>query len=115
MKVFLAVLAMTMTVLSAAAESTIMVTDAHVRGMPPGRTVTAAFFEVHNSGESDCHLVSAQTDIAKRAELHTHLHENGVMKMREVPSVALPAGESLSFKPGGLHIMLFGYAFVERW
>lgn len=88
--------------------ATVTVSDAYVRSMPPGRTITAAFFEVSNQGKSACHMVSAESDIAERVELHTHIHEDGLMKMREVPSVELPAGKTVSFKPGGLHIMLYG-------
>ncbi|MCV6605862.1 MAG: copper chaperone PCu(A)C [Porticoccaceae bacterium] len=94
--------------MAAAEKSVLRVSDAYVRGMPPGRTVTAAFFEVANNSARDCRLVAAATDIARSTELHTHIHEAGVMKMRRVPGVDLPAGEQVSFKPGGLHVMLFG-------
>ena len=42
-----------------------------------------------------------------RAELHTHLHENGVMKMRQVESIEVPAKGEVALKPGSFHIMLF--------
>ncbi len=91
-----------------AQEIDIKVESAFVRGMPPGRTVTAAFFNVINRGTTECILNGIETPVAERAEIHSHLHENGVMKMRQIDSVEIPAGETANFKPGGLHIMLFG-------
>lgn len=84
------------------------VVDPYVRAIPPGRTVTAAFFTLHNKSEQVCHLVAATAENIERAELHNHLLEDGLMKMREVDSVEVPAGEQVAFKPGSLHIMLYG-------
>lgn len=83
------------------------VDSAFVRDMPPGRTVTAAFFQLTNEQSTDCRLVRIASPIAGRAEIHNHHHEDGMMKMRPVASVNVPAGETVSFEPGGLHIMLF--------
>ena len=41
-------------------------------------------------------------------ELHTHVNEDGVMKMRKVDKIAIPAGQTVALKPGGLHVMLIG-------
>ena len=42
-----------------------------------------------------------------RIELHTHLNDDGIMKMRRVDGIALPHDEAVELKPGGFHIMLF--------
>ena len=39
-------------------------------------------------------------------ELHTHLHDNGVMRMHQVPESVIPAQQKVALQPGGLHIML---------
>lgn len=67
--------------------------------------IGAAFFDI-TSDKADA-IISAQTPIAGRTELHDHIHENGVMRMRMVEEVALPAKETVRLKSGGLHIMLF--------
>jgi periplasmic copper chaperone A len=46
--------------------------------------------------------------VAQRGELHTMKHENGMMMMREVPGFGLPAGQTMTLKPGGDHLMLIG-------
>ena len=71
----------------------------------------AAYLTLRNDGAEADRLVGVETPAAERAELHTHLHEDGVMKMRRVEGgIALPAGESVALAPGGLHVMLFGLA-----
>ena len=61
-----------------------------------------------NQGGEDHALASAESDAAKVVELHTHLMEEGMMKMRRVDKIDLPAGETVKLEPGGLHIMLIG-------
>lgn len=67
----------------------------------------AAFFVIHNKGGNDT-LVGADSGVAGKTEVHTHKHENGVMKMMPAGDVAVPAGGMVAMKPGGLHVMLMG-------
>ncbi len=67
-----------------------------------------AFFDITNNGDKADAIIAAESPIAGSAELHNHVHENGVMKMRQEKEVALPAKQAVSFEAGGLHIMLFG-------
>ena len=70
----------------------------------------AAYFIIHNDGETDDRLIDARPQgFAEAAELHTHINDDGVMRMRRVQDgVPVPAGESTAFEPGGLHVMLYG-------
>lgn len=86
----------------------VVVESAYIREAPPGQQVTAAFMRLHNRGEQDCVLTGVATPVAGSAEIHDHSHENGVVRMRPVRGIALPAGVSLELKPGGYHAMLFG-------
>ncbi|MGL4251679.1 MAG: copper chaperone PCu(A)C [Aeromonas sp.] len=83
------------------------VVDGYVRLLPPGSPNTAVFMVLKNDADQPVKLVAAASAAAGRAELHTHLHENGVMKMRQVESIEIPAKGEAVLKPGGLHIMLF--------
>ncbi|WP_372399182.1 copper chaperone PCu(A)C [Azospirillum sp. HJ39] len=67
-----------------------------------------AYLSLTNGGTAEDRLLAASTPVAEKAELHTHLNENGVMKMREVPAIAVPPGETVKLAPGGLHVMLLG-------
>jgi periplasmic copper chaperone A len=53
-------------------------------------------------------LIGGSTPAAERLELHTMSMEGDVMKMREVASIDLPAGQKVDLKPGGLHVMFIG-------
>ena len=77
------------------------------RALPPTAHNGALFLTVKNQGQPD-QLIAARSDIADTLELHTHVHENGLMKMRQVHEMDVPAGETLELKPGGHHIMLIG-------
>ncbi len=81
--------------------------DVRVREPIPGRMMSAAYLTLTNHSSEDQTLVSASAPWAGLIEIHTHLHEDGVMRMRQLPSLTIPAGESVTLQPGGLHLMLF--------
>lgn len=68
----------------------------------------AGYLTLRNPGTAADRLVSARAGIARTVELHTHINDNGVMRMRPVPSIEVPAGGEVQLRPGGLHIMLIG-------
>ncbi len=70
----------------------------------------AGYLTIANRGTAPDRLLSASTPAAPRVELHTHINENGVMRMREVPGIEIPPGATVSLRPGGLHLMLMGLA-----
>ena len=78
------------------------------RAMPPVAPTAAAYFVVHNQGSAADRLLGVSTPLAAKAELHEHLHADGLMKMQQVQSVAIPAGGEVRFAPMGYHVMLFG-------
>ncbi|MBL1378960.1 copper chaperone PCu(A)C [Zobellella iuensis] len=86
----------------------VIVSEGYVRATPPMGPNTAAFMQLENGGDRDLALVSAASPQAEKVELHTVLEQDGVMRMREVERIAVPAGDAVSLQPGGLHIMLLG-------
>lgn len=80
----------------------------YIRAMPPGQAVTAMFMTLQNSSDTERFLVAATGDISEKIELHEHTHVDGMMKMREVPEIAIPKQDKAALKPGGYHIMLIG-------
>ncbi|HET6720809.1 MAG TPA: copper chaperone PCu(A)C [Rhodocyclaceae bacterium] len=75
------------------------------RPTAPGAKVGGAFMTLVGSGQAD-RVVGASSPAAAAVELHTHIMENGVAKMRAVPAIDVPAGGRIELKPGGLHLML---------
>ncbi len=80
----------------------------YVREVPPGLTTSASFLTIINESEQDISLIKASSDVAKHVELHEHVHDNGMMKMRQVKTIKIPAHGKTVLKPGGYHIMLIG-------
>lgn len=85
----------------------IEVSEARVRVPLPGKELTVAYFTLHNRADKAQHLDAVSSSIAGRAELHQHREEEGMMRMRKVERVALPANARVAFEPGGYHVMLF--------
>lgn len=78
------------------------------RELPPNAPAGAAYFTLHNQGGTVDRLIGASTPRAENSELHTHVHQDGLMKMQQIPAVEIPANGAVVFQPGGNHVMLFG-------
>ncbi|MFK5984069.1 MAG: copper chaperone PCu(A)C [Pseudomonadota bacterium] len=92
--------------LFAKASDDVAIEKPYVRAMPPGQPNSASFMQLHNSSATAYTLVSVKSDVAEIVELHTHIHKDGMMQMRKVEKIDIPANGSTTLKPGGLHIML---------
>jgi copper(I)-binding protein len=103
-----AALLFTANLLAAGAAESIAVEGAYARAVPPGQPNSAVFMVLKNSGDQDLALVSAESPASDVVELHTHTMDEGMMKMRKVDQIDLPAGETVTLEPGGLHVMLIG-------
>ncbi|MCC5888330.1 MAG: copper chaperone PCu(A)C [Gammaproteobacteria bacterium] len=88
-------------------EAEIVIEAPWVRETPPGRTVAAGYLDIRNNGEQRRALLTAESPDASRVELHTMEHEDGMMRMRQIERLEIPAGTTVSLEPGGLHLMLF--------
>lgn len=90
-----------------AQDSALSVTEPYVTSANPKSG--AAFMTISNAGDRDCTLKGATGTVAEMIELHGHLEEDGVMKMRPLEGgVTIPAGGSHALARGGDHVMLMG-------
>jgi copper(I)-binding protein len=69
---------------------------------------SAAYMTLEIMGEEPDRLVGGSSPLAEKAELHTHLMEGGVAKMRPVDAIEVSPGTPTVLEPGGLHLMLIG-------
>lgn len=75
---------------------------------PPTASAGAGYMTITNTGTGDDTLVAVESGFPKTM-IHKTTMEDGVMKMRhQKGGVPIPAGETVSFEPGGLHIMFMG-------
>jgi copper(I)-binding protein len=92
----------------AAPKTTVQVSNAWVRATVPGQPVAGAYMDLR--ADRAAKLVRVTSPVAKRGEIHEMKDDGGMMTMRAVDSVELPAGATVSLAPGGLHVMLFELA-----
>ncbi|GGF06931.1 hypothetical protein GCM10011611_10530 [Aliidongia dinghuensis] len=89
---------------AAPSSAAVRVTQAWARATPGKSTIGAAYLTV--TAAADDRLVGAASPVAATVQIHQHTMEGGVMKMRQVDAVPLPAGQAVTLSPGGYHIML---------
>jgi hypothetical protein len=86
----------------------VQITNAWARATPGGAQTAAAYATIE--APAGDRLTGASTAAAQKAEIHEMSMDGNVMKMRLVDGVDLPAGQAVTLKPGGYHIMLSGLA-----
>jgi periplasmic copper chaperone A len=94
--------------LTGTAQAQVDVKDAWIRGMVPGQDTTGAFMQI--TSKADAKLVGVKTPAAGMADVHQTSMQGGVMRMRHVEAIELPAGKPVDLKPGGYHVMLMHVA-----
>lgn len=82
--------------------------SAWIRPTAPGQTVSGAFMKLTNPSGVDYALTSVEYADADVVEIHETSMANGMMKMRQVEQVEIPANGTAELKPGSYHIMLIG-------
>jgi len=86
------------------AHAQVTVKDPWVRATVPAMKATGAFMQITSA--QDARLVEARSPVAGLVEVHEMSMDKGVMIMRAIAGLDLPAGKSVELKPGGYHVML---------
>lgn len=74
---------------------------------PRGASVAAGYMSIKNTGTEPDVLTGASTPVAGKVEVHQMTMDNGVMRMRPLPSgLEIKPGETVTLKPGSFHLML---------
>lgn len=84
----------------------VQVENAWARPTPPGVTIGAAFLSL--SARANDRLMHVSTPVADHVEIHSMTMAGGMMQMRQLPVVELPAKQRVVFEPTGTHLMLVG-------
>lgn len=89
-------------------KSSISVSDAYIRLLPPSSPNTGGFVKLTNTSNKDIKLTRASSNLSKKLELHTLIKDGDIMKMREVEDILIKANSTTLLKPGSLHLMFMG-------
>lgn len=98
-------LSILMLMLLACAPAAPTISHAWVRAAPNGSALRVAYLDITSPGPADW-IVAVDSDAHEAASLHESLLEDGISRMRMRSRIELPADATVSFEPGGLHIML---------
>lgn len=102
---FVTVMALLFAGMCQQAHAEVNITEAWVRASNPGQSVGAAYMTLIS--QAPVTLVFAETERAGSVEMHSMTMEKGVMKMRSLEQLEIPARKAVKLAPGGLHLMLF--------
>ncbi|MCQ9329753.1 copper chaperone PCu(A)C [Pelistega suis] len=76
---------------------------------------SAVYVEMHNSDkQQSAYVVGVKSAAFAEAMLHESYEKDGMKGMRHVDEVEIPAGQTLSLKPGAYHVMLFKSQSVKE-
>ena len=89
-----------------AATVDLVIAHPRAREAPPGARTAAVYLAIDNRGAAADRLVAARSPRAAAVELHTMSTDAGVMRMRQVADVRIPARGRVDLAPGGLHLMM---------
>lgn len=95
------------TTFSLCAENIVTVSNAHIRETIPGTTISSAYLTLHNPYAKALTLSKVTSKVSDRIEIHDHILEEGMMKMRQRDAIVIPANSTVTLQPGGLHLMVF--------
>ena len=84
----------------------LMVENAIVPQAPPTAMAHAAYMDLHNQSDQTKALIGVSAPGYAMAHLHLSKEEDGVATMTAVEQIDISPGQSLTLKPGSLHIML---------
>jgi copper(I)-binding protein len=86
----------------------VAIMNAWVREAHPAAKINAGYMTLVNVGDEDITLLSVESDLFDKIEVHEMASVDGMMEMREVTDMVIPSKGQISFEPGGKHLMLMG-------
>ena len=86
----------------------VAIMNAWVREAHPNANVNAGYMTLVNVSPEEVRLVNVESEAFKNIEVHEMATVDGLMEMREVTDLIIPAHGQIHFEPGGKHLMLMG-------
>jgi len=99
------ILAFALLLIATAADAQVEIEQAWARATAPGAPVAGGYMTIRNKAQTPDRLVGASSAAAARIELHVHIKDGEVMKIRKVSAYDVPAQGTFELKPGGAHLM----------
>jgi copper(I)-binding protein len=102
----LLLIALLLTACGGADKAPVVATDIVITEPPPGKTMRAAYLRLTNNTEEAITITRVTSDAFNAVSLHETSVEDGIARMRPIPRLEIPAGQTIELKRGGKHVML---------
>ena len=86
----------------------VAIMNSWVREAHEKATVNAGYMTLLNASDEEVTLLKVESDAYDKIEVHEMVVVEGLMEMREVEDLSIPANGQIRFEPGGKHLMLMG-------
>ena len=86
----------------------VAIMNSWVREAHPGAKMNAGYMTLVNVDSEEVTLVKVESEAFENIEVHEMVRVDGLMEMREVTDLTIPAKGQIQFEPGGKHLMLMG-------
>ena len=90
-----------------AQEIPLVISNAVALETPPSAMTGAGYLTITNTGKTDQLLIGVAADFP-RVMMHETQMQDGVATMQHRDAITIPAGATVTFAPGGRHIMFMG-------
>ena len=87
--------------------ASVQVRDGWIRAAPPTAKVLAGYLTIENTGATEIVISEVRSDDFGAIEIHEMTLQDGVMRMRRLSELRVPAGGRVELKPGAQHLMMF--------
>jgi len=98
-----------LTLAACAPNDPLTVSHAWVRAPAPGLAVAAGYLDIRNASSTPVALTGASSSAAGSIEIHSETHDGDMMQMRQIDSIPIASGQTVSLAPGGTHLMLLQF------
>lgn len=85
----------------------LVIQNAWIREAPPGVSSLAGYLELTNNSRETVVLQTVTSEIFERVELHRTRIEGDMARMEHKSELTLSPGQTVRFKPGDYHLMMF--------
>jgi copper(I)-binding protein len=86
----------------------VAIMNSWVREANSGAKMNAGYMTLVNVGSEEVTLVKVESEAFENIEVHEMASVDGLVEMREVTDLTIPAKGQIQFEPGGKHLMLMG-------
>ncbi|OUS26403.1 hypothetical protein A9Q98_10820 [Thalassotalea sp. 42_200_T64] len=85
----------------------LLISEQYVRETIPGTEISSAYMTITNRSAKMVKLTTVTSSVSERIEMHEHVMTADMMKMQQVESIIINAGDNVVLQPHGYHIMVF--------